>query len=136
MIARMPCRAPSVSLAVVLAAGVAWTTWERWVLALRLEAWTRGVDAETHAVELVHPGLPAAAALVRAAPGAVYTMPRADDPLAYQQLLALVYPLRPRPYEERELRSGDVVVLAAAGTLARAHDELFAGGPLRVVRVR
>ena len=107
----------------------------RWTFALELEAHTRGVPAEL-LLEAVHPGMVEAAAIVRAAAGRVYTMPREHDPLAYQRLVELVYPARPRPDDPAALRSGDLVVLAAGRELELPHEEVFGRGQVRIVRVR
>jgi hypothetical protein len=108
----------------------------KWATALELAAQTRGVPPEV-LLEGLYPGAVEAARIVREAPGPVHTMPREHDPLAHQRLLEMVYPRRPRPYDVAALRAGDLVVLAAGrGDLGVPADEVFARGPLRIVRVR
>ncbi len=107
----------------------------KWSFALELEAGTRGV-LPVLMLETVQPGLLEATRLLGAAPGAVYTMPREQDPLTHQRVLEAVYPRRLYPYDAATLRAGDLVVLAAGHGLEVPNDEVFDRGVVRIVRVR
>jgi hypothetical protein len=107
-----------------------------WNYALDLESYTRGIDTEVHFFEMFFPGVKEAVRRLAAHDGTIWTMPRDQEPGTYQRIVEMIYPLRPRPYDARTLRSGDLVALAAGRELEVPADEVFARGLVRVLQVR
>jgi hypothetical protein len=122
--------------AIACGTGAAPFLYDDWIYAVRLEGYTRGIDVETHFFEMFFPGVHAAVQRLAAHDGAIWTMPRDQDPGTYQRILEMIYPLRPRPYDAATLQRGDLVVLAAGRELAVPADEVFARGLVRVLQVR
>ena len=87
-------------------------------------------------MEQILPGVPGAVRLLASSEARIWSMPREQAPEVHQLLVELLYPRDLRPYDLASLRPGDLVAVGAGRDLPVPHDEEYATGYIRILRVR